>query len=165
MYRKVVMFKSKSFKMKRGSSMEDYEFLSWRKIKQLIKKTVDAFLKKHDLKMIDVILMNGLYIHPDADTLNDLSDALCVNKGQASRSMDSLVKRGYVTSEVDIADRRLIHFALTEKGQQLTKELDDVRQKGIQKIMVGIPEDKIQIFIDVLHQINQNIKRIRTEGE
>lgn len=38
MYRKVVMFKSKSFKMKRGDPMQDYEFLSWRKIKQLKKK-------------------------------------------------------------------------------------------------------------------------------
>ena len=165
MYRKVVMFKSKSFKMKRGDSMQDYEFLSWRKIKQLIKKTADAFLKEYDLKMIDVILMNGLYIHPEADTLNDLSDALCVNKGQASRSMDSLVKRGYVISEVDIADRRLIHFALTEKGQQLTKKLDDVRQKEIKKMFEGIPEDNIKIFIDVLHQINQNIKRLSKEGE
>ena len=165
MYRKVVLFKSKSFKMKRGDPMQDYEFLSWRKIKQLIKKTADAFLKEYDLKMIDVILMNGLYIHPEADTLNDLSDALCVNKGQASRSMDSLVKRGYVISEVDIADRRLIHFALTEKGQQLTKKLDDVRQKEIKKMFEGIPEDNIKIFIDVLHQINQNIKRLSKEGE
>lgn len=159
------MFKSKSFKMKRGDPMQDYEFLSWRKIKQLKKKTADAFLKEYDLKMIDVILMNGLYIHPEADTLNDLSDALCVNKGQASRSMDSLVKRGYVISEVDIADRRLIHFALTEKGQQLTKKLDDVRQKEIKKMFEGIPEDNIKIFIDVLHQINQNIKRLSKEGE
>ena len=115
--------------------------------------------------MIDVILMNGLYIHPEADTLNDLSDALCVNKGQASRSMDSLVKRGYVISEIDIADRRLIHFALTEKGQQLTKKLDDVRQKEIKKMFEGIPEDNIKIFIDVLHQINQNIKRLSKEGK
>ena len=145
--------------------MQDYEFLSWRKIKQLIKKTADAFLKEYDLKMIDVILMNGLYIHPEADTLNDLSDALCVNKGQASRSMDSLVKRGYVISEVDIADRRLIHFALTEKGQQLTKKLDNVKKKEIKKMFEGIPEDNIKIFIDVLHQINQNIKRLSKEGE
>ena len=38
--------------------MQDYEFLSWRKIKQLIKKIADAFLKEYDLKMIDLILIN-----------------------------------------------------------------------------------------------------------
>lgn len=145
--------------------MQDYEFLSWRKIKQLIKKTADAFLKEYDLKMIDVILMNGLSKNPDVDTLNDLSDLLCVNKGQASRSMDSLVKRGYVASEIDIADRRLIHFALTDAGYQLTHELDAIRKEGIDQIMEGIPEDKVQTFCEVLHLINKNITKLSKEGE
>ena len=37
--------------------------------------------------------------------------------------------------------------------------------KEIKKMFEGIPEDNIKIFIDVLHQINQNIKRLSKEGE
>lgn len=142
-----------------------HDVLSWRTVRKLMKTSMETFMKEYDLKMVDVILIGGMYHHQDIDILNELTKRLCVNKGQASRAMDYLMKRGYVSSEIDLADRRIIHFYLTEEGLALAQKMDAARKEISDKMVAGIDEDKLKIFFEVIHQINANVDALSKKGE
>ena len=57
-----------------------------------------------------------------ARTVAGLATFLGVTRGPASRATTSLVKQGFLSSEVNEVDRRSPLFSITEKGEQVLKE-------------------------------------------
>lgn len=57
-----------------------------------------------------------------ARTVAGLATFLGVTRGPASRAANSLVKQGFLSSEVNEQDRRSPIFSVTEKGEAVLKE-------------------------------------------
>ena len=57
-------------------------------------------------------------------SVSDLARCQNVSQPTISRQVDGLVKKGLVTREPDLADRRVIHLALSEKGDTLLQDLE-----------------------------------------
>lgn len=60
-----------------------------------------------------------------AMTMNDFAAALFLEKSSASRLVDGLVKKGYVTRKADEHDGRFVRIDLTKNGRVLAKRLED----------------------------------------
>ena len=55
----------------------------------------------------------------DGPTLNEVAAALGLHKSNASRIVEGLVRKGYVTRRTDLADRRAVRLAVTPGGAEV----------------------------------------------
>ena len=76
-------------------------------IRKVYAKTFTQLFGNEDLSPNEINILLFLSNNPSIDTSKQLVYFLDVSKGLICRSIDSLVKKGYVISEPDIKDRRI----------------------------------------------------------
>ncbi len=85
-----------------------------------------------------------------------------VNKDQPTltRMLDILERKSLVERHVSKEDRRSFCIHLTEKGLTLTEKLIPYIEDVFKKILNGISEKDLNIYLDVLTKIDQNISNL-----
>lgn len=86
-----------------------------------------------------------------------------VNKDQPTltRMLDILERKSLVERHVSKEDRRSFCIHLTEKGLALTEKLIPYIEDIFKKILNGISEKDLNIYIDVLTKIDENISGLK----
>lgn len=69
-----------------------------------------------------------------------VAEALGVNPSNASRTTDSLVRAGLVDRRTSDADRRNVQLTLSGDGEQLLKEVMDVRRSLFERVARNLGE-------------------------
>lgn len=84
------------------------------------------------------------------------------NKDQPTltRMLDILERKSLVERHVSKEDRRSFCINITEKGLALTEKLIPYIEDIFKKILNGISEKNLNIYLDVLDQINKNISNL-----
>jgi DNA-binding MarR family transcriptional regulator len=85
-----------------------------------------------------------------------------VNKDQPTltRMLDILERKSLVERHVSKEDRRSFCIHLTEKGLILTEKLIPYIEDIFKKILNGVSEKDLNIYLDVLTKIDQNISNL-----
>lgn len=90
-------------------------------------------------------------------SLNDLSQLLDLENSTMSRTVQNLVKHGYVKREIDPKDRRYVTISLTDEGKKLFEEIEEDRNLYFKNVFEHIEKDKqqqvlesIQILMDAI---------------
>ena len=86
-------------------------------------------------------------------SLNEVAHMANVNKGQASRAVQSLVDQGLVDKQVNAADARGVELTLTEKGQASWQHLMQVialRNEDIVACLDDVQRAQLDALLDVL---------------
>ena len=73
--------------------------------------------------------------------------------------LQALEKKGYITKEGVEHDARLKKLILTEKAIKMHNSLDPVFEEFERILSVGISPEDMEIFLKVLEQIRNNIKK------
>ena len=79
-------------------------------------------------------------------------------KGLVCRSVDTLVRRGYLTSEEDAKDHRILHLRLTQKAAPVIGQMRVSMDHFSQTVTRGISEEELAVYTRVQHQIYANIE-------
>lgn len=98
-------------------------------------------------------------------SLNDLTSALKINKSAASRTVDELLHKGYITREQDPDDRRYVKIALTPDGWQMHKQIESSSREKFNMVLSEIPEEKRQAALDGLRIVADAIQKSTTTTE
>ena len=88
-------------------------------------------------------------------SVKDLARMANVDKGQASRAVQSLVDQGLVDKQVNAADARGVELTLTEKGQASWQHLMQVialRNEDIVACLDDVQRAQLDALLDVLVQ-------------
>ena len=92
-------------------------------------------------------------------TIGELAQFLRLDKSTLSRTVDSLVRLGYVSRESDLVDRRSFRISLTKSGHQKVEEMHNVNDAYFLQVFEHIPEpdqDNVAkhliMFIDAIKQ-------------
>jgi DNA-binding MarR family transcriptional regulator len=85
------------------------------------------------------ILVNVGYVS-DA-SVRDIEQRVGLEKSKASRAASRLVEKGYVSKTVDLADRRLIKLALTDKGADLLRQIVPIAKDNSAALEQTLMED------------------------
>ena len=88
-------------------------------------------------------------------SLNEVAHMANVNKGQASRAVQSLVDQGLVDKQVNAADARGVELTLTEKGQASWQHLMQaiaLRNEDIVACLDDVQRAQLDALLDVLVQ-------------
>lgn len=87
-----------------------------------------------------------------------------VNKDQPTltRMLDILERKSLVERHASKEDRRSFCIHITEKGLALTEKLIPYIEDIFKQILNGISEKDLNIYLDVLAQIDKNISNLDT---
>jgi len=95
-------------------------------------------------------------------SLNELASRLNMDKSFMSRTVDDLVRKGYLSREQDPSDRRYIKIQLTEQGAQLYDEIELQSRNKFVELLTGIQEGERMLVIKGLEVLNLALKNLRT---
>ena len=107
-----------------------------------------AAVGKLELTLTQIKLLHHLDDAADALTLKDAAEAVLVSLPAASRTVDDLVRRGYVERQEDAEDRRIMVLALTPAGSALLGEAREAMSELARYQAVSLPTTSKSVIVE-----------------
>jgi DNA-binding MarR family transcriptional regulator len=99
-----------------------------------------------DLTLTQIKLLHHLDDAPDALTLTAAAEAVLVSMPAASRTVDDLVRRGYVERQEDRDDRRMKRIRITADGRAVVRRLNAARVNGLEQFAATLtPSERLVV--------------------
>ena len=124
-----------------------------------MRRRMSMALDRDDLTLEQYVV---LYHLKEKDGINQKNLSQRADKDQATlaRILDILEGRGYVSRKTTEKDRRAFLVFITEDGKRKVKETAKQLGEVHEDIVSGIEPEKITLFVDLIKQMNQNLKLI-----
>ena len=84
----------------------------------------------------------------------DVADFLDVSNAAASRAIDRLVQRGLVNREIAPDNRRAVDLTLTERGKELLRQFQELRDHETVRLLGDYPADKLRTMARLMDEIS-----------
>ena len=84
---------------------------------------------------------------------DDLAAMLYLDKAVVTRTINLLVKKGFIYREADTVDRRIRHIYLTEYGRQQHDYLRNVIQGWIDYLVEDMDKDEVKELFNGFHKL------------
>jgi DNA-binding MarR family transcriptional regulator len=125
--------------------------------KLLFTKFADADV---DLKLLHFEIMHVL---KDEGTMHPakIGEKLLIAKAQMTHLIDKLVELDFVKREMDSVDRRTFNITLTEKGNRVLDEQDNLVFCAISDIMASLPETELESLSNALRSIRDILFKLQ----
>ncbi len=116
-------------------------------------------LEKYDVTLEQFVVLYNL-VNEDGINQKKLSGRVDKDQATLARILDILESRGYVERRTTEKDRRAFLVFITESGRAKVRET--ARRLGTvhEEIINGIPEGKVDEFIDLIKQMNTNLEKL-----
>lgn len=116
-----------------------------------------ADITYNDMHIIDAIGLGK------GRMMTEIARRLKITVGSLTTSMNSLVKKGYVTRERSEEDRRVVYIYLTEKGVRAYHRHADFHQRMIEAAIHDLKEEEIPVLMKCLDGLCGFFKSYREE--
>ncbi|MFW6000862.1 MAG: MarR family winged helix-turn-helix transcriptional regulator [Halanaerobium sp.] len=90
---------------------------------------VDERLESYNLNHSEANLLYYLYKDGDGISQQSLKDNLAVDKATVSRSVSTLIEKGYLKKESSPEDKRINLIFITSKAEEIESVIDDIYQE------------------------------------
>jgi len=90
-------------------------------------------------------------------SVSALADCMHVSRPNVSRAVDELVQKDLVSRKRDPEDRRNIHLTLTEKGEQMIKDLHEKHRKILSEQFSILSAAELQALVSALKSMKKVI--------
>lgn len=135
---------------------------SFSKIRRAYSISLQKHFVKESLSPNEISILILLSNNPTISTSRELVYFLDVSKGLISRSLDALVKKGYVILIPDSKDRRIQRIQLTDQAQPIIHRLQEKMQQINQSIVDGISIEDLQCTQRTILSI---MKKLQEQGD
>ena len=113
-------------------------------------------LSEHGVNNTLLRALSVLYIHKTL-TVNEIASYAVVEQSNASRTIDTMVTAGLVERRTAAHDMRRREVALTSNGEALLRQLWPIMVSNHEKLIQGIPEEDLEIFLRTLLAMINNV--------
>ena len=117
---------------------------------------LNAILERQGIHRSDWSVLYYLLID-DQLTSVEIAKLLAIEKPNVTRIMKNLVAMGYARVEPSTEDKRKKRLLITEEGRAMYAEVRMHVDQFELESMTDIPAEHQQLFIETLHQIQQNL--------
>lgn len=111
----------------------------------------------YDVSVTQCYAVGALLLH-GAMTLNDLAAKLYLDKSTASRIIDSLEQKSYVTRLVDPQDGRARVLEVTKQGEELHSRIEFDRVDEMKQLLADFDPDVRQATIRLFSRLVNAVK-------
>ncbi len=134
-----------------------------------IGKWIAKLYKDHDQFVDNLLLDYNLnhsegnllfYLYKDGDGINqkELKENLAVDKATVSRSIRSLINKGYLKKKSSPKDGRVNLIFLTDKAKNIKEEINDIYQQWFQKFTDEIDEKTAKTVLNTLKMMYEKVQ-------
>ncbi|MGN0032403.1 MAG: MarR family winged helix-turn-helix transcriptional regulator [Candidatus Limimorpha sp.] len=109
------------------------------------------------LTIEEFIILDMIQFESD-QILQNIAIATGKNKSVVMRMIDSLENKGLAQRTVNPLDRRENLLSITPKGQLVVSQYRSIQRRFTSELLKDIPEEKLNIFYDVLGEIFERTK-------
>lgn len=103
--------------------------------------------------------------HGNGLSQDEITHALEIDKATTARALKKLEDNGYIERKSDEKDKRIKRVFLTKKGESIQDELKKTAEMWEKNVTKGIPEEKMDVFLEVLDKMKENlINQKKKEG-
>ena len=125
--------------------------------KKLLEEQSVELRQRYDMKRAELEILYFLSRCGTHNTSTDIHRQLMMNRGHISQAVDNLCRRNYIIAIPDKNDRRYVHYEISDHARELVIEMTKKREAMNQKILKGVPEEKLKVYREVSEMIRANI--------
>ncbi|MDD7389041.1 MAG: MarR family winged helix-turn-helix transcriptional regulator [Lachnospiraceae bacterium] len=114
-------------------------------------------ITNNDMHIIEAIGLDG------DSTMSMVAKKMRITAGSLTTSINSLVKKGYVTRKRSEKDRRVVHIMLTEKGEKAYYHHKDFHVQMVSCATENMDDGEIQRLLDLLQHLTSFFNRYKEE--
>ena len=92
--------------------------------------------------------------------LQNIAIATGKNKSVVMRMIDSLEEKGLAKRTVNPEDRRENFLSITDKGEKVVAQYQEIEQRLSNELLKDIPSEKVAIFFEVISEILKRANNI-----
>ena len=97
--------------------------------------------------------------------IKDIEQELNISKSVASNLIKRMVQNGLVELEASPSDKRAKFVSLTDKSRSQMQKVKAFFDRIDSSLLAGISKEKLDIFEEVLGQLQANVEKIGGENE
>lgn len=121
-------------------------------------------LSDDEISPTGMAVLTSLYYNPSGDTISSIANGIDVSKGLVSREVERLRKDGYITTDIDENDRRMVRLKLTENSVDIVKDELRTLEKFTTEIICDISEEEFIAFMNTGRKIQEKINKYKFES-
>ena len=134
-----------------------------------ITKAHEGVLKKIGaefcLSLLEVKVISFLHNHPEQNTAGDIAEYRMLSKGNVSRAVESLIRRGWMERTPDTVDRRRVYLRLLPASKPITDTIDREWKIFYQSLFRNFSEEEIGQYDRFKEKLMQNARAILQDEE
>lgn len=137
------------------------------KLEKLYRSCVREAANSYRLTSNEIVVLLFLGRHaPQQDTATDIASSRGISKALVARSVDGLHRRGFLESERDENDRRVVHLRLCGEGIVVAERLKQTGIRVAQKLRENITDEELQAAHRIMCKMQHNLDALydSTEG-
>ena len=121
-------------------------------------------MAKYGLSGTHTICLRQLFENPQGLTKSEIADFCDIDKAQITRIVGELIEKEYVSAD---ASKKAYNrkFFLTEKGKNITNEINDIVVAINRYVSEDIPMEEIKRFYATFEVINEKLKHSEEDFE
>ena len=128
------------------------------KLQSSLNAQATAILKtKAGLSLVEWRLIQTLRIFEDV-TMSEIADFLQMDKGQLSRNVKAMLKKGLLRSERDTEDKRVQHLYLTKAALEISYRVMPVMETRQKFLLAEVAPDDLKIFYRIINKLESASK-------
>lgn len=109
----------------------------------------------YDITIDQWLILKSLAEHPNL-TQKDISKIVFKDSASLTRIIQLLVTAGYLIKDHHPSDRRRTVLTLTQKGEKITSDVNEIAISNRKAALKGIGKDQINQMKALLHQVIEN---------
>jgi len=114
----------------------------WHHLMKGQSKTMFSLLDELDLSMSHVKALGVLSDCASELSVKELSEELGLSLPGASRTVDALLRRGYLERREDEADRRMKRIGITPAGRDVARRIVEARLEGLEQFTASLTSEQ-----------------------
>ena len=128
-----------------------------------IKRLEMKYMSEHGLRSVHMGCLLCIKHSEKGVTVTQLAKATKTDKALISRVVKELLSDGFITTKS--ADKTYNKkYILTEKSEIVTDDVEEIISKHMANARAGIPEEKLNVFYEVLSTLEHNISHDANKG-
>lgn len=131
--------------------------------KKLYDKKVRGMADQYGLTPNEVNILLFLVNNPDYDTAKDIVEMRQLPKSCVSKSVDSLIRQGFLTSREDEKDRRILHLSILPAAVNVVQDAQNTQHEFLSCIYKNFTEPERQTLERLAQKLVENTKEALQE--